>query len=104
MAQAQHARGTRRQAEFLESREDRRLALDLIKSMQPEAVEAGTSMLENLNDQPRRVTIELQRKIALMTPAECTWQAITWSPPKESASYRPFNHTEVIVPLVEPGR
>jgi hypothetical protein len=29
-------------------REDRRLALDLIKSMQPEAMDAGISMLETL--------------------------------------------------------
>jgi hypothetical protein len=65
-----------------DSREDRRLALDLIKSMHPEAMDAGMSMLENLNEQPRRVTTALQHKIALMTPAECAWQAITWSPPK----------------------
>jgi len=50
--------------------------------MQPEAMDAGISMLVTLNDLQRSVPIDLQRKIALMTPAECAWQAITWSPPK----------------------
>jgi hypothetical protein len=72
-----------------DSREDWRLALDLIKSMQPEAMDAGISMLETLNDLQRSVPNDLQRKIALMTPAECAWQAITWSPPELAFEEQP---------------
>ena len=61
-----------------DSREDRQLAYKLIGTMQPDAMEAGKSILENLHDQPQRVTSALQRRIALMTPAECAWQALTW--------------------------
>ena len=89
-----------------DSREDMRLALDLIKSMQPEAMDAGISMLETLNDSQRSVSIDLQRKIALMTPAECAWQAITWSSPKLAApeltiptGFRELAPSEKILPL-----
>jgi hypothetical protein len=94
-----------------DSREDRRLALDLIKSMQPEAIDAGISMFETLNDLQRSVPIDLQRKIALMTPAECAWQAITWSPPKVAVEeqpakippgYRALRPDEEILPLDAP--
>jgi hypothetical protein len=61
---------------------DRRVAYDLIKTMDPKLADAGTSILETLNDLERSVPVGLQRKIALMTPAECAWQAIPWSPPK----------------------
>lgn len=86
-----------------ESREDRRLALDLIKSMNADAMDAGKSILENLDDQRNRVTTALQRKIALMTPAECAWQAITWSPPKLAGRFV-FEEQPAETPRVRPLR
>ena len=93
-----------------DSREDRRLAYDLIKTMDPNWwLRAGAS--ETLNDLQRSVPIDLQRKIALMTPAECAWQAITWSPPKVAfeeqpakipPGYRALRPDEEILPLDAP--
>jgi hypothetical protein len=68
-----------------DSREDRRLAYRLMQTLEPDAMNAGMSMLETLNDLQRSVPIDLQRKIALMTPAECAWALLgsasqrTWS-------------------------
>ena len=71
----------------------------------------GRGILETLNDLQRSVPIDLQRKIALMTPAECAWQAITWSPPKVAfeeqpakipPGYRALRPDEEILPLDAP--
>lgn len=70
-----------------DSNPDRELAYKLMKSLQPQAMEAGTSILETLNDQPRRVASALKQRIASMTPAECAWQAITWRIPSEGSTY-----------------
>lgn len=83
-------------------RESRLLAYRMIGSMKPEAADAGVRMLDEINDLLRKPPIDLKRKMALMTPAECTWQAITWSPPKV-ARYRPLREGEEILPLVEPN-
>jgi len=74
-------------------------------------VATGRGILETLNDLQRSVPIDLQRKIALMTPAECAWQAITWSPPKVAfeeqpakipPGYRALRPDEEILPLDAP--
>jgi hypothetical protein len=85
---------------------DRRLAYDLIKTMDPKLADMGTSILETLNDLERSVPIDLQRKITLMTPAEFAWQAITWSPPKVAGrsgagipeGYRELRPDEEVLP------
>jgi len=50
--------------------------------MNADAMDAGKSILETANEQPRHAVSALQQRIAFMTPAECAWQVITWSPPK----------------------
>ena len=82
-----------------------------MQTLEPDAMNAGMNMLETLNDLQRCVPIDLQRKIALMTPAECAWQAITWSPPKvvfeeqpaeKPPGYRALRPDEEILPLDAP--
>jgi len=86
-----------------DSREDRRLAYRMMQTLEPDAMSPGMSMLENLNDQPRRVTTALQRKTALMTPAECAWQAITWTPPNVAGRFA-FEEQPAETPRVRPLR
>ena len=82
--------------------EDRRLALELIKTMKPDALDAGTSLLQTAHEVIGQAPNNLKKRIALLTPAECAWQAITWTPPKVER-YRPLREGEEIFPLVEPN-
>jgi hypothetical protein len=54
---------------------------------------------------------EVRRWVSTLTPAECTWQAITWSPPKVAfeeqpakipSGYRALRPDEEVLPLDAP--
>ena len=82
--------------------EDRRLALELIKTMKPDALDAGTSLLQTAHEVIGQAPNNLKKRVALLTPSECAWQAITWTPPKVER-YRPLREGEEVLALVEPN-
>lgn len=62
------------------SSEQRKLALDLAKSMRADAVEAATRMFEDIRKRPQEALSDLHEHIWRLTPAQCTWRAIAWNP------------------------
>jgi len=62
------------------SSEERKLALELIISMEPDALEAGTKILESLEGRPERALRSLHERVWRNTPAKCLWGAVAWDP------------------------
>ena len=59
------------------SLEDRKLALELMKHRN--TMETGTKILEDIRVRPKEAVTYLHEHVWRLTPAQCTWRAISWN-------------------------